>query len=85
MKRDDPEVLALAQEILRYLAAHPDAADDREHIERWWILRQRIEEALAKTQLALDYLEREGAIVKSRQGGRTVYRLSTGTGGGEPH
>jgi hypothetical protein len=76
MKRDDPEVLALAEEILRYLAAHPDAADTREHIERWWILRQRIEDALAATQQALDYLEKRGAVRKTGQGGSAVYSLA---------
>lgn len=70
---EDPEVAALARDVLGYLEQHPDAADTTEHIARWWILRQRIEAALAKTQKALDYLESQGAVVRSAQG---VYRLA---------
>ena len=73
MEPVDPDVEVLAQEVLRYLEQHPEAADTTEHIARWWILRQRIEAALAKTQKALDYLESLGAIVRTPQG---VYRLA---------
>lgn len=70
---EDPEVVALAAEVMGYLRTHPDAADTMEHIARWWILRQRIEAGLAATQKALDYLERHGALEKSDRG---VYRLA---------
>ncbi len=70
---EDPAVVALADEVMGYLRAHPDAADTMEHIARWWILQQRIEAGLAATQKALDYLERQGALEKTVQG---VYRLA---------
>lgn len=70
---EDPEVVALAGEVMGYLRSHPDAADTMEHIARWWILQQRIEAGLAATQRALDYLERQGALEKTVQG---VYRLA---------
>lgn len=73
MNGHDPEVIALASEIERYLKEHPGAADTKEHIARWWILRQRIEAALALTQEALDYLEANGVVERTRQG---LYRLA---------
>ena len=76
---EDAQVVALAEEILGYLKQHPNAADTGEHIGRWWILRQRIEQALADTQQALDYLERQGAVEKTGQGRSAVYRLATMT------
>ena len=69
------EVIALAAEIERYLGALPLAADTKEHIARWWILRQRIEATLSLTQEALDYLESNGVVVCSEQG---LYRLARG-------
>jgi hypothetical protein len=68
MEGHDPEVIALASEIERYLEEHPEAADTKEHIARWWILRQRIEAGLALTQEALDYLEANGVVERTQQG-----------------
>ncbi|HEY6000567.1 MAG TPA: hypothetical protein VI078_14875 [bacterium] len=71
----DPEVAELASEVMSFLEKHPQAADTSEHIARWWILRQRVEVALAKTSLALDYLEARGLVERGVGG---VYRLVRG-------
>lgn len=64
----------LARLILRYLAAHPQAADSLEGICDWWIPMQRLHEARHKVRSALDALVRNGQLV-AQQGadGRTLY------------
>jgi len=54
----------LSREITRYLAEHPAAADSVEGIRRWWLLRQRLDEAAAQVQRALDRLEAAGQVRK---------------------
>jgi hypothetical protein len=72
----DTEVDAVAGEILSYLASHPAAADTMEGIARWWITRQRIEEARERVQHALDALVAAGRL-ESRvtPAGRALYQL----------
>ena len=72
---DDDVVQAIADEIVRYLERHPKAADSAEGIRLWWITRQRLEESLATTQCALDYLERRGVVAKRKLGKQTIYHM----------
>mgnify|MGYP001432792198 CR=1 FL=1 len=46
----------LSGEILRYLRAHPQAADTVDGIVEWWLPRQRHAEAVERVQQALDEL-----------------------------
>jgi hypothetical protein len=52
----------VAQEILRYLREHPAASDTNEGIAQWWLQRQRLEDALATVQSALDRLVEKGEL-----------------------
>lgn len=71
----DEEVYGVAQEIERYLANHPNAADTLPGIQRWWLLMQRYEQAVMQVQRALDYLETAGVVAKATgNNGRTIYR-----------
>ncbi len=73
-KAKDPKLVALAQEIKRYLRAHPRAADTVEGIAKWWLTRQRYEEALERVQDALDLLVEQGVATKRiAAGGKVVY------------
>lgn len=49
-------------EILRYLSAHPQAADTVDGIVMWWLPRQRYEEAVDRVQRALDDLVARGLV-----------------------
>ncbi len=74
MANDDQAVENLADEISRYLAEHPDAADSVEGIRLWWLARQRYEDTAIKVQKALDRLIDRGAAVKTvLPDGTTVY------------
>jgi hypothetical protein len=73
-KTTNKDVIAVAQEIKSYLAAHPNAADSVEGVVKWWLTRQRYEQAADEVQQALDYLIAEGMVSKiTTAGGRTVY------------
>jgi Fe2+ or Zn2+ uptake regulation protein len=67
-------VADIAEEIARYLADHPDAADTVEGIRRWWLLGQRPEHAATQVQHALDWLVHRGLVVKRvLRDGQVVY------------
>jgi CTP-dependent riboflavin kinase len=74
MSERDIDIHAIADEIRRYLSAHPDAADSRDGVLRWWLTRQRIEESADAVQRALEYLVSQGKITrKVMQDGTIVY------------
>jgi hypothetical protein len=64
MATDEGKLDRLAREIARYLVQHPAAADSAEGVRRWWLLRQRFDEASEQVQLALDHLEATGQVRK---------------------
>ena len=78
MATDDGKLDLLAREIARYLAEHPAAADSAEGIRRWWLLRQRFEEAAAQVQRALERLEEAGQVRRQvLPDGTVIYRAVT--------
>ena len=65
----------LKQEILRYVRAHAHSAETPEGIARWWLTRQRFEDAIEVVQVALDELVAEGSLERHvLPGGAPVYR-----------
>ncbi len=74
MATDEVTLDQLAREIARYLTEHPAAADSAEGIRRWWLLRQRFDEASEQVQRALDRLEAAGQVRKQiLPGGTALY------------
>ena len=75
MSDNDPAIHEIADEIRRYLSAHPNAADSREGVLRWWLTRQRIEESADTVQRALDHLVGQNLIhVQHLADGTVVFR-----------
>jgi len=67
----------VAEEILGYLAAHPDAQDTLDGIVEWWLLEQKIAVEAARVKDALAGLVAERLIIESRAGGsRSLYKLN---------
>jgi hypothetical protein len=62
---EDVVVATVAETIQRYLDAHPNAADSVEGITRWWLTRQRYEEAIKIVEQALERLVAEGKVAKT--------------------
>lgn len=54
----------IADEILAYLAAHPDARDTLEGIVQWWLLEQEIKRWTADVEAALADLIGEGLVIE---------------------
>jgi hypothetical protein len=81
-KRSKPEVvtplLGLAEEILEYLQAHPNASDTLSGITEWWVLKQRIEAAANDVQKALDQLIALGFVLKTGTHGVASYQFNRG-------
>ena len=74
MSADQTDIIRIAEEIKRYLHTHPNAADSRDGVMRWWLARQRYEETVTKVQRALDYLEQVGVVKKKQLGdGQVLY------------
>ena len=75
MHEHDQQIEHIAQEIERYLMKRPNAADSLEGITKWWLTRQRFEDALDFVQKALEYLILHGRIIKTiNYDGRCIYR-----------
>ena len=67
----------LKQEILRYVRAHAQSAETPEGIARWWLARQRFEDAVEVVLVALDELVAERSLERHiLPGGTPVYRAS---------
>lgn len=56
----------LANEILAYLAEHPDARDTLEGIVQWWLLEQEIKKWMAEVKTALADLVDEGLVIEEQ-------------------
>jgi hypothetical protein len=74
-------VKGIAREIARYLVEHPDAADTLDGIRRWWLTRQRYEDATVLVQRAVELLVREGAAVGRKMPDGNIVYGSTRSGG----
>jgi hypothetical protein len=71
----DDRVRVIAGEIERYLAEHPDAADNATGIHRWWLPLSVGDAPLNDVQAALDSLVQAGRIERaSTANGAFVYR-----------
>jgi hypothetical protein len=68
---------ALGYEILDYLLRHPDAQDTIEGIIEWWLLEQRIIQAKAEIERAVEELAlRQLVITRRTRDGRIHYQLN---------
>jgi hypothetical protein len=67
----------IAQDVLAYLAEHPQAQDTLEGITHWWLLEQEIARRTAEVRSVLVDLARRGLVLE-RQGadGRIQYRIN---------
>ena len=63
-KDKDELVNSIANEILDYLEIHPNSVDSIEGIAKWWLKKQRYEEALTNVQSAVGLLLTEGRMEK---------------------
>ena len=71
---EDDATRALAEELLRYLARHPGAADTVEGIQRWWLPGSVAAHRSADVEAALERLVEEGALARRRlPDGRLLY------------
>jgi hypothetical protein len=61
-QQDELGLARLSDEILRYLRAHPQAADTVDGIVEWWLPRQRYDETVDQVQLVLDELVARGLV-----------------------
>jgi hypothetical protein len=71
-KPEEMLIAAAAETIQRYLDAHPNAADSVEGIARWWLTRQRYEEAIKIVEQALERLVAEGKVAKTTTAEGTI-------------
>jgi Fe2+ or Zn2+ uptake regulation protein len=68
------EVRSIAEEIERYLARHPNAADSADGIHRWWLPTRSSEKPLESVEAALELLVGRGVVSKTvLEGGRVIY------------
>jgi DNA-binding IclR family transcriptional regulator len=67
----------IAQELLSYLARHPDAQDTLDGICEWWLLEEKIKRRKAEIREVLGDLVRSGLVMENpRRDERTRYLLN---------
>lgn len=77
MTRRPESVDQIAQTILGYIAACPDACDNLNGVCEWWIAQQRLVEARADVLAALELLRSRGQIdTRTGADGQVLYRAS---------
>jgi len=64
MRNEAEDILRIAREIENYLLAHPKGSDTLTGVLNWWIPHQRYMEAKERVEQALDYLIREGKVLR---------------------
>ena len=69
MPSREESVQAIAEEIERYLAKHPEAADSAEGISAWWLSSPLRADALPVVLAALAQLEARGIVVRTERAG----------------
>ena len=75
--KQSPRTADIAQDILAYLAAHPEAQDTMEGIVEWWLLEQEIRRSTALVNAALAELISQGLVLERRgRDGRIHYRIN---------
>ena len=72
MTSEKSHVHDTAEEISRYLAEHPDAADTLDGIQQWWLFRQRLDESLDLVSRAVEDLIRRGVVERRRLADGTI-------------
>jgi hypothetical protein len=67
----------LSDEILSYLASHPEAQDTLEGIAEWWLLKQRVVEVVGNLETVLyDLVSKEFVLVSKLADGRLCYQFN---------
>ncbi len=82
---EESRIAQLRDEILKYLRAHPRAADTVEGIANWWLPRQRYEEDIQKVEQALDELSERGLVAKTTLADGTILYEHVGQQTGHKH
>lgn len=78
MDAEPSQLAAVRDEILRYLEAHPHAADTSEGVYRWWLVATRHAVSQEAVTAVLDALALEGRLTRTTiVGGRVVYGART--------
>jgi hypothetical protein len=68
---------AIDEDILAYLAENQEARDTFEGIVEWWLLKQRINQAVSEVKAALGRLVAQKLVATQKgRDGRIHYRLS---------
>jgi hypothetical protein len=65
------------KQILGYFVRNPKAADTLEGVARWRLLEEEIQNSIAQTEAALEWLVAQGLLEKLQPpGSRCVFRLN---------
>jgi hypothetical protein len=64
MTAPSSEVAAVAEEIRRYLASHPNAADSAAGVLNWWLMGQRSVQSAQVVGEAMQWLIEQGVVTR---------------------
>lgn len=71
------DYLEVAGSILRYLRENPEAQETLKGIAEWWLLKQRISEAVDQVSEALSWLVERGYLIETKSPGiAPIYKIN---------
>ena len=77
----EKKVSEIAEEIYRYLSAHPNSADTIDGVAQWWLLHERYLKGLELVENALELLVEKGLIARrTNPDGNVIYSLVSSVG-----
>ena len=67
----------ITRKILDYLSKNPDAGDTLEGIANWWLVSERVVQAVDEVAEILEVLLDKGLLIKTKyENGSVVYKLA---------
>ena len=72
--------ISVAKRVLRFLQSNPGAKETLEGIAEWWLMQERITEAVNQVSEAVAWLVAKGYLERKNSGIRTIYKINPSKG-----
>lgn len=66
----------VAKRVLRFLQSNPGAKETLEGIAEWWLMQERITEAVNQVSEAVAWLVAKGYLERKNSGISTIYKIN---------
>ncbi|MCG8604537.1 hypothetical protein MJD09_05985 [bacterium] len=68
--------IIVAKRVLRFLQSNPGAKETLDGIAEWWLMQERITEAVNQVSEAVAWLVAKGYLERKNSGTRAIYKIN---------